>query len=466
VLTGLMASVAAVVYVSHLGQARSDAGNGYELDAIAAVVLGGTSVFGGRGSLWGTLLGLAAISVLRNGFELAALPSEAAGVMTGGLLLVTMAADRVRMGARAVVPAVREDFTVRNSQVAAICAAVIAAAVIVAGTNAWLVRSIGTLGAGSSTRTSVHALPEPVPVTRPVIAMMPKAKGDPYFISCRAGAEEAAKELGVELVWDGPTSLDAARQNELVENWITRRVDAIAVAVENRGGISSVLRKARERGIKVLTWDADAEADARDFFVNQATPQGIATTLTDEAARLLGGTGQFAIVTGALSAANQNEWIANIKTRLAEKYPHLELATIRPSDDDRDKAFAETQTIMRVNPAVRLVMAISAPAVPGAAEAVRQAGRAGDVKVIGLSLPNINKPYVHGDVVQAVILWNTRDLGYLTVVSASQLVRGGLAAGASSLDAGRLGRIDVRGSEIILGAPLLMNKANIDRYDF
>ena len=57
-------------------------------------------------------------------------------------------------------------------------------------------------------------------------------------------------------------------------------------------------------------------------------------------------------------------------------------------------------------------MAISAPAVPGAAEAVRQAGRK-DVNVIGLSLPNINKPYVHGGVVQTVVLWNTRDLGYL-----------------------------------------------------
>ena len=106
--------------------------------------------------------------------------------------------------------------------------------------------------------------------------MMPKAKGDPYFVSCRVGAEEAARELGVDLIWDGPTSLDAARQNELVENWITRGVDVIAVAVENRGGISSVLRKARARGISVLTWDADAEPDARDFFVNQATPEGIA----------------------------------------------------------------------------------------------------------------------------------------------------------------------------------------------
>ena len=98
-----------------------------------------------------------------------------------------------------------------------------------------------------------------------------------------------------------PDRLDAARQNELVESWITRRVDVIAVAVENRAGISTVLRKARERGIKVLTWDADAEPDARDFFVNQATAEGIGTTLIDEAARLMGGAGKFAIITGALT---------------------------------------------------------------------------------------------------------------------------------------------------------------------
>ena len=260
------------------------------------------------------------------------------------------------------------------------------------------------------------------PAHRPVIAMMPKAKGDPYFVSARAGAEEAAQELGVDLIWDGPTSLEAAKQNELVENWITRQVDVIAVAVENKAGISTVLRKARQRGIRVLTWDADAEPDARDFFVNQATPEGIANTLTDEAARLLGGKGEFAIITGALSAANQNEWIAFIKKRIAEKYPGLKLATIRPSDDDRDKAFAETQTILKVYPQVKLMMAISAPAVPGAAEAVRQAGRK-DVDVIGLSLPSICKPYVHDGVVQTVVLWSTHDLGYLTVYASSLLVQ-------------------------------------------
>ena len=297
------------------------------------------------------------------------------------------------------------------------------------------------------------------------MAVMPKAKGDPYFVSCRAGAEEAARELGVELIWDGPTSLDAAKQNELVENWITRRVDVIAAAVENRAGISSVLRKARERGLRVLTWDADAEPDARDFFVNQATAEGIANALTDEAARLLGGSGEFAIVTGALTAANQNEWIAFIRRRLAARYQGVKLAVIRPSDDDRDKAFAETQTILKVYPAVKLVMAISAPAVPGAAEAVRQAERS-DVKVIGLSLPNLNKAYVHGGIVQTVVLWNTRDLGYLTVYAGALAADHKLTPGTTTIQAGRLGNVEVRGAEIVLGPPLLFTRENIDRYDF
>ena len=110
-------------------------------------------------------------------------------------------------------------------------------------------------------------------------------------------------------------------------------------------------------------------------------------------------------------------------------------------------------------------MAISAPAVPGAAEAVRQSGRS-QVKVIGLSLPNMNKPYVHGGVVQTVVLWNTRDLGYLTVYASVLDANGKLAPGTPSFEAGRLGRVNLRDSEIILGPPLLFNKDNIDRFDF
>jgi rhamnose transport system substrate-binding protein len=466
VLSGLVSSIAAVIYAAHLGQVRSDAGTGYELDAITAVVLGGTSVFGGRGTLWGTLFGLFSLSILQNGLHLAALPSELIGVWTGALLIIVISIDgwaRARNRLISSPAASTQEFNVKNSQIAILCGTILAAALIVALTNVWLVRSMAPGSAGA-----VYDRPAEVAAgatSRPVIAMMPKAKGDPYFVSVRGGAEEAARDLGVELIWDGPTDLEAAKQNEIVENWITRKVDVIAVSVENKAGISTVLRKARERGIRVLTWDADAEQDARDYFINQATAEGIGNTLTDEAARQLNGQGEFAIITGALSAANQNEWIGFIKKRLAEKYKGLKLATIRPSDDDRDKAFAEAQTIMKAYPQVRLIMGISAPAVPGAAEAVRQSGR-NDIRVIGLSLPNINKTYVHEGIVQTVMLWNTRDLGYLTVYAAAQLARKQMDQNATSIQAGRLGAIEVRERQVILGPPLIMNKANIDQFNF
>jgi rhamnose transport system substrate-binding protein len=453
VLSGVVSAVAAIIYVAHLGQAKSDAGTGYELAAITAVVLGGTSVFGGRGTVWGTVLGLFAISILQNGLRLAALPSEMAGVLTGVVLILAIGLGRLRAPAKSTIEEASE---LKNSQLAILCSAIIGGALIVAGTNVWLVHSLR----GGSSAPAAAGSKKPI-----VVGMMPKAKGDPYFVSCRKGAEEAARETGAELIWDGPTSLDPAKQNEVVEGWITRQVDVIAVSVENAAGISTVLRKARERGIKVLTWDADAEPDARDYFVNQATPEGIGNTLTDEAARLMGGRGDFAIVTGALSAANQNRWIEAIRKRMAAKYPGLRLLTIRPSDDDRDKAFAESQTVLKVYPSVKLIMGLATGAVPGVAEAVRQAQRT-DVFVIGLSLPNLNRQYVLDGVVQGVVLWNTRDLGYLTMRTAALLAQGKLPKGTTSFEAGRLGTIEVRGDQVLLGAPVIFDKGNIDQFDF
>ena len=299
-----------------------------------------------------------------------------------------------------------------------------------------------------------------------MIAMMPKSKGNAYFISCKHGADRAAKELGFELLFDGPTDSNAAKQNEIVENWITLGVDVITVAAENKQGISTALRKAQKQGIKVITFDADALPDARSFFVNQATPQGIASGLMDEAARLCGAEGEFAIISATLTAGNQREWLKYIDERLAEKYPKMKLVAVRPCDDLKDKAQSEATALMSANPRLKLLMAICSPGVPGAAEAVKQAGKIGQVKVIGLGLPGENRRYVHEGVTDSVMLWKTKDLGYLTIYAAAAVARDELKPGATSFTAGSLGTFEIKGDNILLGQPFIFNRSNIDQFDF
>src|SRR4029453_18040721 len=147
---------------------------------------------------------------------------------------------------------------------------------------------------------------------------------------------------------------------------IPRGVDVIAVAVENRQGISSVLRKARARGIKVITWDADAEPDARDLFVNQATPEGIGQTLMDNAARVLGGKGEFAIITASLTAANMIEWQKHIEARRKAKYSEISMAALQPCDDKQDKAFDAANLIINAHRNEKLIRATFPPPAPGA----------------------------------------------------------------------------------------------------
>jgi rhamnose transport system permease protein len=104
VLAGIVSAIAAIIYTARLGQAKADAGTGYELFAITAVVLGGTSIFGGNGSIHGTLLGVAAIAVLNSGLIHAMQPREMAGMLTGVLLIVALAgsvAPKIISGLRA-----------------------------------------------------------------------------------------------------------------------------------------------------------------------------------------------------------------------------------------------------------------------------------------------------------------------------------------------------------------------------
>ena len=246
---------------------------------------------------------------------------QLAGILTSVLLLLATGLDhhlRRATPARVVAQNTGEEPIMKNSQLAVLCTVILTAAVLVVAGNYVLFRPEKSRGSADKSIT---------------VGMMPKDVGNAYFIACKKGATDAAGELGVKLLWDGPSGAQPGKQNEIVENWINRKVDVIAVSVDNAGGLAPALQRARDSGIKVITWDADTPAnpDARDFFVNQATAQGIGTALMDNTASVLGGKGKFAIITASLTAANQNEWIKFIEKRRAEKYPGIPRQRFSPA---------------------------------------------------------------------------------------------------------------------------------------
>ena len=122
--------------------------------------------------------------------------------------------------------------------------------------------------------------------------------------------------------------------------------------------------------------------------------------------------------------------------------------------------------MMKAYPNLKGVFASSSGAFPGAAEAIKQSGKAGKVLVTGLSTPNDMRSYVNEGVVKSVILWNTKDLGYLTIYAARALADGDLKSGTTTLKAGRLGEKKVVGANVMLGGTLTFTKENIGDFDF
>lgn len=301
------------------------------------------------------------------------------------------------------------------------------------------------------------------------VCILPKKKGVPYFTTCSKGAEEAAKELGhVKLIYDGPTDGSPEKAASMIEKWTLQGVDVIAVSPNDPEVLAPAMKKARDKGVHVITWDADSLPGTREWFVNQATAQDIGYALVDTMVKDLDGEnadGEVAIITASLTAANQNEWITHMKERL-NKYPKLTLVGVQPSNEDQKLAFQAAQDLMKAHPKLKGIFAISSVAFPGAAEAVKQAGASGKVLVTGLSTPNDMRSYVMDGTVKSVILWNTVDLGYLTVRVADAITSDKLKAGDTTCVAGRLAERKVVGDNILLGNILVFTKDNISQYNF
>lgn len=324
------------------------------------------------------------------------------------------------------------------------------------------------MGAASAAMVLSFAGAQSASAENIVIGMMPKFTSDPYFVAANKGAQEAAKELGITVEFNGPVDANVAAQSDIIDRWVRRKVSAIAVSANDPDALVPAMKRAQEAGIKTITWDADVGAEGRSVFLNQATFPDMGRTMVEMMVRDAGTSeGEFLIVTAVLTAPNQNRWIDEMKKYAAEKYPGMKFAATLPGDEDLEKSKNVALNYLQANPNTKGVFCVTGIATPGVLEAVKQLGLAGKVTVTGLGVPSLIKPYIKDGSLKEAALWNPVDIGYGAIYITKALLDGKLDPASGVVEAGRLGKLKfISEDTVLLGDPYIFTKDNVDRFDF
>lgn len=287
------------------------------------------------------------------------------------------------------------------------------------------------------------------------IAIMPKLVGIPYFTQTGEGAEKAGEELGVEVIYTGPTKADAAEQVKMIEDLINRGVDAIAVAPNDPAAVLPVLQKAKDAGIIVLDWDTPTDSDIVDASVHQIDDKVLGEHLFDKLVENMGTEeGDYAIVTGGLSAANLNTWIDYGLDYAKDKYPKLNLVTDKiPSDEKQQEAYTKTLDLIKAYPEIKGILGYSTVAPLGVAQAIREKGLQDKISVVGTAVKEDSQEFLEDGALDTGVLWDPSKLGYLTVGVAKALLEG--KSLEDGMDIEGFGKIELKedGRTIIMGPP-------------
>jgi ribose transport system substrate-binding protein len=257
---------------------------------------------------------------------------------------------------------------------------------------------------------------------------------DEHWLKVRAGTEDKARELGtVDISFNAPPGkVDANVQLQMVEDAITRKMDAILLAPLDRDALNPGVEKAKAANIKVIIIDS-AVSTSYDTFL--ATDNGAAgRTAADTLAGLIGGSGKVAIINAQAGAATAMTRENDFRDQMQTKYPGITIVGTQYSDGDRTKALNIATDFMTANPDLAGIYATNEGSTVGAGNAIEQAGKAGVVRFVGFDWSADTKALVEKNVLDAAMVQNPYQMGYLGVQAAVDLVAG--KATAKDIDTG------------------------------
>jgi rhamnose transport system substrate-binding protein len=306
--------------------------------------------------------------------------------------------------------------------------------------------------------------------------LLPKFLGILVFDQANEGAQEAHDELQDqgELQFLGPTPENSvAGQIEIMTTAATQGVGAVMLSNNAGDQIAPAAQAAQEAGVKVVTWDSPIpNAQGESVFVAQVDFEETGRVMADMAHEIMGGEGQFAILSASPDAANQNAWIASLESVLEsdEKYANLELVDTVYGNDQSEESYNRALALVDSHPDLKLIMAPTTVGIQAAAKAMQDEGLCEQVKVSGLGLPAEMVSYTMNGCAPQFALWDFRDLGYLTYHVAYGLATGQLTGEVGeSFTAGRMGDYTIEedpgrpgAKRVLMGPFTVYNSENVE----
>ncbi len=303
------------------------------------------------------------------------------------------------------------------------------------------------------------------------VFMAPKFTGLAYFEVARVGGEDAGKELGLDFQYIGSDKAEATEQISTLTNAVAQKPDALVVSAIDGDAVAPALKQARQAGIKVVTYDADAAVDARDLFINQLSYELAAKTMLDAALLNSPEGGKVAFISASPTAPNHTAHVKFMKEMIDNDPAYSMFSyvdTVQFAADDAQKSQEIALNLIQSNPDLKVIISSSAVSAPAAQQAIINAGKGGQVFATGVALPSSVRDFIKDGHSKAFMMWDPAELGYLATVAAAQLAEGKITAEeGQTIDAGKAGTYTVGADgEVLYDKPLMFTPENIDDYDF
>lgn len=257
------------------------------------------------------------------------------------------------------------------------------------------------------------------------IAMIPKGTAHLFYVTVHAGADAAAKEFGLELEWNGPaTETDYSRQIQILDSYIARQVDGIAIAATERTALNASLARAKAANIPVVVFDSGVDSD--DYMTFIATNNFEAGQLGARAlAKLIGDKGKVAVVLHAPGSVSTMDRERGFQDVIAKEFPGIKIVASQFGMSDSAKSMAAAENMLTAHPNLDGIFASAEPGSVGAVQAIKARNLSGKIKLVTFDSSDGLIDALKENIIQAMVVQDPYKMGYDSVKFLADKLNGG-----------------------------------------